>query len=439
MDAPSLSLSLARYLIQKPFIVKDLEAASLFALDAMANAVAGRNSDQGRILLNWSEQHGKLFESDTGRAAFILAALTHIMEVDDLHRASVVHPGCVVIPAAFAVARACKFKGKAFLLAVLRGFEAATRVGMAVGPSHYKVWHNTATCGTFGSAAAVASLLECDDIQTMHALGNAGSQSSGLWEFLDTGAMTKHLHAGHAAQAGVLAGELAALGFTGPPKIFEGARGFFAATCVDADPEMLLKDQEAPWQLHLTSLKPWPSCRHAHPAIECAKELRAKLKARGLKIENIERVSVQTYQAALNRCDRPKPTTDYEAKFSLQHCVAAGLSFEEIAFDAFNAQSRSALGPLAAKVSLEITPEFEKAYPISWGSQVTLYIRGENAALIARRQGAKGDPEFPLTREEIVSKAEGLMAHGGLSNPKSLISAILALPDDGALPDLPPV
>lgn len=147
------------------------------------------------------------------------------------------------------------------------GFEAMTRVGMAVGPAHYRIWHNTATCGPYGSAMAAAALLHLDGPATVHALGNAGTQSSGLWQFLDTGAMTKHLHAGHAAAAGVLAADLAQAGFTGPPAILEGAKGWFAAACPDADPAAVVRDPDGPWQLMQTSIKPWPSCRHTHPVI----------------------------------------------------------------------------------------------------------------------------------------------------------------------------
>lgn len=138
------------------------------------------------------------------------------------------------------------------------------------GRRHYRIWHNTATCGPYGSAMAAASLLGLSEEQTVDALGNAGSQSAGLWEFLDTGAETKHLHAGRGAEVGVVAATQAAHGFTGAPTILEGPRGFFKATCPDPDTSPLVPDDSDPWQLHLTSIKPWPSCRHTHPAIDCA-------------------------------------------------------------------------------------------------------------------------------------------------------------------------
>ena len=254
--APSLTRSLVSLIRSKPVTAADLSAAALFVLDAITNTCAGQNSEPGQALLAWSgsESTGNI-QPDTGKRAFLLSALTHILETDDLHRGSVVHPGCVVVPPAWVLAAKHGITGRAFLTSVLHGFEATTRVGMAVGAEHYRIWHNTATCGPFGSAMAAAALLGLDDEQTTHALGNA--------------------------EAGVRAAELAKHGFTGPPKILEGDKGFFKAACPDANPSAVLADADAPWQLTNTSIKPWPSCRHTHPAIDAAQAIRAKLKTRG--------------------------------------------------------------------------------------------------------------------------------------------------------------
>ena len=115
-----------------------------------------------------------------------------------------------------------------------------------------------------------ATLLRLTDEETVHALGNAGTQSAGLWEFLNTGAMSKHLHAGRGAEAGIVSAQLAQLGFTGPPAILEGPQGLFAGACPDPDPAAVLRDPDEPWQVHQTSIKPWPSCRHTHPVIDAA-------------------------------------------------------------------------------------------------------------------------------------------------------------------------
>jgi len=304
MDAPidTLTGQLIGLIRRKPITDADMQAAALFTLDACANAIGGRQTDAGRILLQWGADH----PIQASSRSFVAGALTHILETDDLHRASVTHPGCVTVPVAMALGAKRQVSGVELLHSVLHGYEAMCRVGNAVGPTHYRVWHNTATCGPFGSAMVAASLLQLTDVQTQHALGNAGTQSSGLWEFLDTGAMSKHLHAGRAAESGLLAAELAALGFTGPPAILEGKKGFFAGACPDAIPARVLADPASEWQLVGTSIKPWPSCRHTHPAIDAALEVHARLAGRAIRD-----VQALVYQAAIDVCDRPNPQSEY--------------------------------------------------------------------------------------------------------------------------------
>lgn len=158
----SLTRQLSRLIDSKPVDDHDLGVARLFLLDAAANMIAGQNSEAGQKLLKWARDiapDGDLTRLDAGRKAFLLGGLCHILEMDDLHRASVVHPGCAVAPVIFALAAGGD--GIEGLTAFIKGIEATTRVGMAVGPEHYQIWHNTATCGPFGSviAAAICSTL----------------------------------------------------------------------------------------------------------------------------------------------------------------------------------------------------------------------------------------------------------------------------------------
>lgn len=434
LSATSLTARLAALIAARPLGSEDYRAAALFTLDALANALAGRNTPAGAILLDWANAEPLA----AGREALLLGGLTHILEVDDLHRASVVHPGCVVVPAAYALARRRAgqndpVRGRAFLAAVLRGFEACCRVGMAVGPAHYRIWHNTATCGPFGAAYAAGDLLGLDHAAMTHALGNAGTQSSGLWQFLETGAMSKHLHAGRAAEAGLLAADLAVRGFSGPPQILEGEKGFFRATCADPKPERLLADPDAPWQLRLTSIKPWPSCRHTHPAIDAGLSLAAKIGNR-----KIERIRVATYQAALDVCDRVAPRSEYEAKFSLQHTTAAALMDGHVDFASFDAAARERLAPVAARVEIAATAPYLQRYPTAWGAEVVVHL-DDGSELNATREHAYGDPENPLDENAMRAKAAMLLKYGGVAAPQTFIDAVLALADDAALPDLPPV
>ncbi|MBI1239518.1 MAG: MmgE/PrpD family protein [Alphaproteobacteria bacterium] len=428
LPSRTLTEGLFALVADKPVSDADLEVASHLVLDALANAIAGKLTRPGEIL--WETQLAMAGDNVRDRA-FLIASLTHILETDDLHRESVVHPGCVVVPAVWAVAEREGANGRRLLEAVLAGFEACTRIGMAVGPAHYRIWHNTATCGPYGAAMGAAALLDLEPPAVVHALGNAGSQSSGLWQFLETGAMTKHLHAGRAADAGVLSAYLAQRGFTGPPAILEGEKGFFAAACPDGDPGAVLREPDAPWQVHATSLKPWPSCRHTHPAIDAALEIAARVDP-----GQIAKIGVETYAAAIDVCDRVDPYSEYEAKFSLQHCVAAALSARDVGFESFDEAARADLAPLRRVTDVARAEPFLSAYPKAWGARVTVLTR-EGRSISAERTHAKGDPEAPLSREEIITKARGLFKKGGVADADGLIAQILHLPTARLLPRLP--
>src|ERR1700742_3871654 len=212
-------------------------------LDWLGSAMAGSIEPPARMAQHVVSGLGACDEATVfsgHRASAAAAALangvaSHILELDDIHKGSTVHAAAPVIPAALAVAERENADGRAFMLAVALGYEAALRIGEAVNPSHYEFWHPTGTAATFGAAAAAGSLLDLDAAQMVDALGSAGTQAAGLWEFNADGSMSKHLHAGKAAFNGILAADLARHGFTGASRILEGDRGFFRATSESHD------------------------------------------------------------------------------------------------------------------------------------------------------------------------------------------------------------
>jgi 2-methylcitrate dehydratase PrpD len=230
----------------------------------------------------------------------------------------------------------------------------------------------------------------------------------------------------------VLAAELAARGFTGPASILEGKKGFFAAACPDADPARVLAAPESPWQLKLTSIKPWPSCRHTHPAVEAALALHERISP-----DAIAELRIETYQAALALCDNAAPTSEYEAKFSLQHCTAAALVDGGVTLGSFDGAARARLAPVTAKATVAVVPEFDDGYPDRWGSRVTVRT-ASGETLAAERPVCKGDPEQPVTPREMRTKAAMLLQHGGWTRERanSLIETVLELPHRAALPDI---
>src|SRR5579871_2450180 len=228
------ALSAARYEDLSPATLEDTRRS---ILDWLGSALAGAVEPPARMaqrvvaLLGSSSEATVLAAGRSSAAGAALAngVASHILELDDIHKGSTIHAAAPVISAALAVAEREHADGKAFLLAVAVGYEAALRIGEAVNPSHYRFWHPTGTVATFGAAAAAGSLLKLDAAQMLDALGSAGTQAAGLWEFNADGAMSKHLHPGKAAFNGILSADLAREGFTGAKRILEGERGFFRA------------------------------------------------------------------------------------------------------------------------------------------------------------------------------------------------------------------
>ena len=416
----SLSETLVSQIQAREITDEDLHQAALLLLDALASAYAGSQTEVGKKLLGWAVSNG-----DSARTkALLLGSLTHITETDDLHRASVTHPGCVVVPTILALANQHGFSDRAVLEALIKGFEAVCRVGMSVGPEHYRVWHNTATCGPFGSAMAAADLLDLDQAQTVDALGNAGTQSSGLWEFLESGAMSKHIHAGRGSEAGLLAAELAQHGITGAQTILEGEKGFYAGLCPDPEPLKLAIKPNEDWQIHQTSIKPWPSCRHTHPTIDASLEIQSQL---GNSVPSS--ITVETYQSALALCDRESAVNEYQAKFSLQHCSAIALSRGQVDLGSFDQTARDEVSGLCSKVTVSCEEPYRSNYPKSWGAKVTVETE-DNRVLTAQRTDCKGDPELRLSDEEMIAKAMGLLQFSGLDQAQAtaVCDSVMAMP-----------
>jgi 2-methylcitrate dehydratase PrpD len=399
----TLSRELARLIRTKSAGEDDRREAVRFVRDWLGSAVAGRATDPGRRL---RRTYGRVEGIES--AVFLAAALSHITETDDLHRGSITHPGCVVVPVALILGRSLGRSEAAILGAVLAGYEAMLRIGEALGPAHYRIFHNTATAGPFGAAAAAAALLDLGEDQWVWAFGSAGTQAAGLWQFNADAAMSKPLHAAHAAQAGLRAALLAAEGFTGAEAILEGDRGFFRALCPDPRVDRVLAPSPG-WKLLETSLKPYPSCRHTHPAIDAALSLRAQAQALDAPL----RVDVESYPAALDLTDNPDPRTTAAAKFSLQYCVAATLLHGRPGLATFDGPSLEDRGvrDLLDRVRVTSAADLAAAYPDRWGARVTLRRNGIDTT--AAQLTAKGDPEDPLTDQAVEAKARDLMRHGG--------------------------
>lgn len=345
-------------------------------------------------------------------ALLLNGAMGNVLEMDDVHRQAILHPGPVVVPVALATAQAGGGDGSDLLDAVVRGYEATIRIGRALGRAHYRYWHPTSTAGAFGAAAAAASVLGLDADRTADALGNAGSRTGGLWQMRHEPVPTKSLHNAEAARSGWLAAQLAAAGMRGPRRILEGEQGLFAATAPDADPQSVVAD-EADWLIHQTSLKPWPACRHAHPAIDAMLDALSRLPEHAR--DRIERIHVRTYAEALRFCDRPQPGTEAEAKFSLQHAMASIAAHGRPRLEHYTVEAcgDAAIADWRTRVVLDEDPGCSGRFPAHYGASVRLQL-DDGHRVEAARDDAWGDPECPMDDAAVAAKATALADWGGV-------------------------
>ncbi len=340
-------------------------------------------------------------------AALVNAAASHVVEMDDLHKGSILHPAAPVVPAALAMAEREGASGQEFLAALVVGYEVAIRAGEAMGPSHYRFWHTTGTCGTFGAAAAASKILGLSRPEVAMALGSAGTQAAGLWEFLVDGAMSKQLHPAKAAADGLLAALLAEQGFTAATRIFEGEKGFGRAMAGEADLDRLTRDLGiAPPRILSISFKAHAACYHIHSAIDAALEIRRKFPG---PPADVERVQVALYPAALDLLERVEARDPYTAKFNIPFCVATALVYGQVGLSAFTPDRLAdpKIRAIVPRISLVRDAELGKAYPECWPAVVEVTTRAGQGHT-ARVDFPKGDPKNPMSQEEVVAKFHNL-------------------------------
>ena len=297
--------------------------------------------------------------------------------------------------------------GKRLITGIVAGYEVGTRIAEAIMPAHYKYWHVTGTAGTFGAAAAAGNLLGLDETQMAWALGNAGSQAAGLWQFLEDGQMmTKPLHTGKAASNGLMAALLAKRGFNGATRILEGEKGFCAATSTEWTFDKVLPTLGEHYNVVDTTFKAYASCGHTHPAIDASFEI---ARTHGVKPEDVESVLVRTYSVAHTIAANPNPQTTYQAKFSIPYCVAIALRFGRVGMAEF-AEER-VLDPetvsLMRRVKVEPDAELSAIAPAKRPAIVQVTTK-DGRSYSHRVDFRKGDPENPPTLQDLKDKFRGL-------------------------------
>jgi 2-methylcitrate dehydratase PrpD len=380
-------------------------------LDWLASAYAGSQEEPVRMMVEVVKgMPGKpecTVIPDGSKNICLLGALvngasSHMVEMDDLHRPSIFHPAAPIIPAALAVAEREQRSGRDLIVAIVVGYEVGIRVAKMVGKSHYHFWHTTATCGTFGAAAAASKLLLVNSQGVVWALGSAGTQASGLWEFLPESAMSKQLHPGKSALNGILAALLAQRGFTGAEQIFEGERGFCRATSRDYDFHEVTNRLGREYQMEGNSFKIHASCGHTHSALDAALILARET---GILPPEIEKVRVRLYSPALELLRDVTLSNPYIAKFHIPFCIATALKFGKVGLEAFTEERLhdGDVKGLMSRVELAGDSALDEEYPEKWGAVVEILTK-DGRSHSRKVEYPKGDPQNPFSQEEFSEK-----------------------------------
>lgn len=387
-----------------------LHHAKRAVVDWFASAFAGLETSPTPMLAHVLADdigHGRacLLSGGTATAraaALIHGAAAHAAEVDDSFRDAMYHPGAATVAAALAAAQQSGCSGLRFLHAVIAGYEISTRIGVALGRDHYRYWHNSGTVGTFGAAAAAGVALSLSEAGHAHALATAATFAAGLQQAFRMDSMSKPLHTGRAAEGGYLAAQLAAAGVTGGRDVLEGSSGMGVAMSAQADWSDIARTLGRDFHIARLTVKNHVGCGHTFAAVDAALELR---RMAGFAIEKIRAISIETYRPAIDIACHVDPQTPNEARFSMRYMVASALMNGSVRQQAFEPRqlTDSTVRQLMAYTHVAVSQELDAAFPGERSARVEVMLDG-GARLVHEQRHRRGDPELPLSDEELNAK-----------------------------------
>ena len=352
-------------------------------------------------------------------AAFVNAIASNLLDYDDTHLRTVIHPSAPVAPAVFALAEETGATGAEVLHAFLLGGEVACRIGNAVSPGHYaRGWHITASTGVFGAAAAAARLLRLSAEQTADALGIAASQSGSIVENLATAA--KNIGVGNAARNGILAARFAARGYRAAPLSIEGPLGWACAMGDEPQLKEITEGLGQRWEIARNTYKPYAAGIVFHAVIDACLELRETL---GAMVAQIARVTVAGDALLLARGDRVV-RNERDTRVSIHHCAAIALALgrADVADFEMPAVQDAELAALRAKVVAECDASLPRG-----AARVTIAL-ANGSTHQAYVEHPRGSAERPLSDAELAAKYRANAVLGGMtSDVQAQIAALWAL------------
>jgi 2-methylcitrate dehydratase PrpD len=339
---------------------------------------------------------GRTERCDVLNAALLNAASANVLEYDDTHLPTVMHPAAPVAPGLFALAEARGASGVELLHAFILGVEISCRVGSAVMPHHYRRGaHITATCGIFGAAAAAGKLIGLDPVRMNWALGHAATQSAGLVESL--GSMSKSIGVGNAARNGLMGALFAEAGFTAAEQAIEGKYGFAAVASETVDLDKALDGLGERWEILANAYKPYPCGVVLFPVIDACLDLRKRLEA---PAGDIAEILVRGHPLLRERTDRPDVGDGRSAKVSLQHAVAVALLRGAAGIAEF--EDDAVADPNVRALRAKVRAEDDGAIPVE-AAVVSIHL-ADGTSLSERVKAGRGTPGRPMSDLELDAK-----------------------------------
>lgn len=397
------------------FTLNDVNAQSRTAvktllMDYLGVALAGSQSESGRIARRFAKEHGAKPQArligdsarvDVTAAAFANAISSHSIELDDIDVLALFHFSPPVYSAALAAAEYAGSNGKQLLTALAAGCEMMERASKATNPSlRNRGFHTTPTCGVFGATVAAAKALKLSHGKLVSALGLAGAQASGLMEMYGP-SMQKRFNPGPTARNGVTAARIAQLGFTGADTIFEGERGFLKAFTDNARPQALGEGLKGPYDLQI-EFKPYSCARPIHNAIDCALDVRAQ---GDLKVEKIQSIHFARHPDWARYHQNKTPRTYHEAQVSLPFSVAVALIEGKALLKQYS--DRNIRNPQVKRLSGITTITEDASLPRGVSCRMTVTLSG-GRKLTAQVDYPKGSIQNPMSEREMQEKFESL-------------------------------
>lgn len=400
----------ADYLIEKSGEIGPavLDMADQCRQDYAAVAAAGAARNRRR----WETLVGRLPEGnavlyghekrvDSRMAALVNGFNAHCLELDDGQRFAMIHLGASIVAAVDAAGADFSFSDRDRLTGIVMGYEAACRTGIAMQPSHKKRgYHAAGTCGTIGAAMAVAFALGYGKNQLKRVLSLAAGSSAGMLEIQEQRSEIKPYNLGRAAMDGMTAAYLGMTDFEVPDDMLGGERGFFHMFSDSWSLEKLVETRES-FEIQRIYVKPYASCRHSHSAVEAALRLRSRIDP-----ARIRSVVVKTYQLAVKGHDHTQIAGTASAKLSTPYAVAVALLYGRADLSAFEPVDRAAVR-LAARIEVSEDGELTAQSPQKRIAVVCVTME-DGSTETERVDYAKGDPENPMTAEELREKWESL-------------------------------